>query len=520
MEGMQRLCHLLLMITLSAGCHRHECYRADDDGLVPVTISFGTAGQVSKARLPDEDMVSGICLSVFDEDGELEEYETDVSGDISLSLYKGRSYSLFAWANTGENVRIGNMNDVLGLKHRLRHPYDYGSGLPMTAHLMRFVPGRDTSITMELERMMSKISIRMDRSALGEDTEIMVDAIRIGNCPVEAYMFRQSRITDLEQRFDAGFERTDTDILNESDSHGISGAISLYMLENMQGRVSDERPGLGNGTIPDSDDPRKDLSSFVEIEMRYKSDSLYCSGEPLIYRFYIGDGLNSLDVERNCHYHIVIRPEDDGLPEDGWRVDKTGLRAYVQEINLSAADLRLNYRGHALLIEAFVLPLHAYNGELSWESSDEDVAAVDAHGMVTAIGEGSCIVSCSSTDGSGVTAECRVNVEFDPPYFKSFPEEKYIRGDIGDTVRIWCDIFPPYTPFDIGRVYLEADRKDGIYDFIIDEDGHGVTLILKGPGTGLLYMEAGEPVNEAELYLIEVNMPDSDNVQYGIEGSP
>ena len=56
-----------------------------------------------------------------------------------------------------------------------------------------------------------------------------------------------------------------------------------------------------------------------------------------------------------------------------------------------------------------------------------------------------------------------------------------------------------------------ADREDGIYDYIIDADGHGVTLILKGPGSGLVYMEAGEPVNESELFLIEVNLPtDSD----------
>ena len=46
---------------------------------------------------------------------------------------------------------------------------------------------------------------------------------------------------------------------------------------------------------------------------------------PLIYRFYLGENLNSLDVERNCHYQITICPEDDGLKGDGWRVDKGGI---------------------------------------------------------------------------------------------------------------------------------------------------------------------------------------------------
>ena len=56
--------------------------------------------------------------------------------------------------------------------------------------------------------------------------------------------------------------------------------------------------------------------------------------------------------------------------------------------------------------------------------------------------------------------------------------------------------------------YLEDDKATGIYDYVIDEDGHGVTLVLTGPGSGLIYMEAGEPVNDAALYFIEVNMPD------------
>ena len=40
----------------------------------------------------------------------------------------------------------------------------------------------------------------------------------------------------------------------------------------------------------------------------------------------------------------------------------------------------------------------------------------------------------------------------------------------------------------------------------IDADGHGVTLTLKKSGRGLIYMEAGEPINDAALFLIEVNL--------------
>jgi hypothetical protein len=56
---------------------------------------------------------------------------------------------------------------------------------------------------------------------------------------------------------------------------------------------------------------------------------------------------------------------------------------------------------------------------------------------------------------------------------------------------------------------LMEDKQNGIYDFEVDKDGHGVTLTLTGPGRGLVYMEVGEPVNEAAMWIIEVNLPDS-----------
>ena len=59
----------------------------------------------------------------------------------------------------------------------------------------------------------------------------------------------------------------------------------------------------------------------------------------------------------------------------------------------------------------------------------------------------------------------------------------------------------------IQMVFDIEDKAEGIYDYEIDPDGHGAVLTLTGPGTGLIYMEAGDPVNEAALFVIEVNLP-------------
>ncbi len=87
------------------------------------------------------------------------------------------------------------------------------------------------------------------------------------------------------------------------------------------------------------------------------------------------------------------------------------------------------------------------------------------------------------------------------PWFRYYPAN-YIEGHIGDVIRVWCEFNPPDAPFDIGIEELERDRREGIYDYVIDKDGKGVTLTLKGKGTGILYPSAGPPVNESAAIMI------------------
>ena len=97
-----------------------------------------------------------------------------------------------------------------------------------------------------------------------------------------------------------------------------------------------------------------------------------------------------------------------------------------------------------------------------------------------------------------------------PSSFRAYPSS-YIRGDIGDRIHIWCEFTPAYAPFNAGTEYMEDDKAKGIYSYTLDEDGHGAVLELTGPGRGLIYMEAGPPVNESALFIIEVNLPPADD---------
>ena len=61
-------------------------------------------------------------------------------------------------------------------------------------------------------------------------------------------------------------------------------------------------------------------------------------------------------------------------------------------------------------LTATVLPANAANRNVSWSSSNEDVALVTRTGKVIANDYGSAIITCEAADGSGVKATCKVSV--------------------------------------------------------------------------------------------------------------
>ena len=378
----------------------------------------------TKSELPDEDKISDISLLIFDAYGRLE-YSSYLVGTqtFQVKLLRGEKYFIRALVNFGYKVETKRIEDLKNLIFHLAYPDEYRRGIPMSA-AVEVVIGKDREIIIEPEKLMSRISIRLDRSKLSDDVRMDVSSVRIGNCPKIVKVFEESRAESEDDCFTSGFSRNGPECaaLNTESSSRISDEISLYMLENMQGRFSE------NGILSDDEkvfndyDRRNKTCSYIEIGLEYSSPTWNSMGSPLLYRFYLGEDRNNLDVERNCHYHITICPKDDGLGNDSWRVDKTGLQ-YIGETGL-----------------------------IKYPSG-------------------------------------------------------YIRGDIGEKIHIGCILSPSHAPFDIGLEYLEDDKATGIYDYKIDADGHGVTLLLTGPGTGLIYMEAGDPINEAALFIIEVNKP-------------
>lgn len=81
----------------------------------------------------------------------------------------------------------------------------------------------------------------------------------------------------------------------------------------------------------------------------------------------------------------------------------------VANITLDEASVELAV-GDNLLMKVSVLPENATNKNLTWSSTNENVAIVNESGLVTAVGSGSCQIKAVAEDGSGKSASCVVTV--------------------------------------------------------------------------------------------------------------
>ncbi len=88
----------------------------------------------------------------------------------------------------------------------------------------------------------------------------------------------------------------------------------------------------------------------------------------------------------------------------------------LYEINFSHRDEVIEIAenekfGKTLRLQPSIEPLDAHDRGVSYASSEPAVAAVAADGTVTALSEGTAVVSAVANDGSGIRASCRVTVK-------------------------------------------------------------------------------------------------------------
>ncbi|MBQ0046366.1 MAG: CotH kinase family protein [Prevotellaceae bacterium] len=133
------------------------------------------------------------------------------------------------------------------------------------------------------------------------------------------------------------------------------------------------------------------------------------------YWFDAGYYQNQLECEVNDDGYLCIGIRKDYILQsdwtciDDWKLEYWGTVTNVSSIMLSEKSLDLAVTEvHDLT--ATVLPENATYRNVTWSSSNENVAVVDSKGQITAVGKGTCTITATSKDGAGVKAVCTVNV--------------------------------------------------------------------------------------------------------------
>lgn len=319
-----RIFCIVLSALLATGCAWTDM---PEEKKVLCRIAVNDGDYASKAMDPDEERISDVSIMIFDERGDAEECLWLQNGQTTaeVSLVVGKRYSFRACANFGYRTYADHIDELDETIYYMAYPDEYSQGMPMYAEIDNIRIGEDASVELKLQRLMAKISLRMDRRRLSEGVEMNVLGVRIGNCPKSVKVFEKNTVSSHDQCFGMGFSRDDvqTAVLNTIRQDDISGTVTLYMLENMQGDIEGSIDSDAEKVFGEQDH-RRDICSYIEMDIEYLSHEKY-SERPLVYRFYLGDSRTNLDVERNCHYMITVCPEDDGLKGDGWRVDKSGI---------------------------------------------------------------------------------------------------------------------------------------------------------------------------------------------------
>ena len=143
--------------------------------------------------------------------------------------------------------------------------------------------------------------------------------------------------------------------------------------------------------------------------------------------------------------------------------------SFVLRSGVSVSEVALNRdfftitEGEAVTLVCTVTPDNAKDKRIRWKSSDEAVASVDEDGKVTAVSEGVCTITATTSNGK--TDECRIIVEKAGPDFKSIYSE-------------YCD--STWATLGYDGSYLSIDTNPYDIDDYFDYDAYAAIYIING----------------------------------------
>ncbi len=345
------------LVILLAACENGSLVTKGNDGPGYEDVSFhievGGIKNIfeTKSVLSDdiETKVTDITLAAYDENGILADvkYFSSSKKSLTLALFTGQSYDVYALANMGDMSREFpvRQSELPDIEYVLSSYDDVNSaGIPMCGE-MELAEGKNEAV-ISLDRLFAKLTVRVLHHSLGDYAEGHVYMPNLCN---KSLYVRQanSRI----RPFDTTGSRAEKtgDILSVSDSHADMNSFEQYEghLDRNKGELG-PGPGYFQDTtfvfyvpenvqgvlLPGNADPGAkvyekicdingksygDICTYLEFNA-HNSGSLGYSGS-VKYRYYLGaDNIRDFSIERNCRYDLTLDFSEAGFFMDGWKV--------------------------------------------------------------------------------------------------------------------------------------------------------------------------------------------------------
>lgn len=379
----------------------------------PDTISLGfnyrsVVSDLADTKAPvvvNETAVNNVNLYVFNQLGDVitHEYLLNSSTLQDIVIYRNMKYRVYAVVNVGVNMPAKTMAELEGFVKTISditQVADASAGVLMSGKTDLQLLTNGQSIQVDLTRCVSKFILKCDYTQLNPDVKITVTRVQLKNAPARLLLFGESKAASGEVI--DGEERTGADLVPLSGS-----GATFYLFENMQGQVAPSALSYKQKEGGMSAQAKAN-SSYIEMVYDYLSAS---KSGTIIYRFYMGNTYSDCNIKRNTQYTCTVLFKGDGSAgENSWSVDNSALVDLVTGITLTPTSHKFTLLGDRLPIMATVFPATANNKALAWSSSNTAVATVDDLGNVTSVGDGTCTITATSTDGTNLSATCAIEV--------------------------------------------------------------------------------------------------------------
>lgn len=428
------LCNLLL---LSCTHERiGDSHLPEGSRLIPVEFIVDGWTDSSPTRssiTASDDAVKDINLFVY-YDGNLESsIYTEDPQNVSIDMFIGRTYNLYALANTGKVTAPTSESDIRELRYEFGSIAEVQDGLPMSWSQSGYtVSSTSSKVSITLTRLFSKVNFNVDLSSMSDFT---ITSVRLRQAALSVSPFSDgSKVTSSDEVADGDYA-SPSDIATLNDG----GSICFYTLENCQGVL-----------LPDNDDPWmkipdemtgvSELCTYLEMTGTYNG-TYYgeaVTSDQTKFRFFLGnDSCTDFNVVRNSEVSISLEATEDYIFDNCWKVEFGGyLPTIVYALECSASSLSIEVGSSSSVTATYYRTADGvrnwesdYTSYVTWTSSNTSVATV-SKGKITAKGAGTATITATiGTRKASVAVTVTQTGKYLTGLSLEFEQEEYYAGD-------------------------------------------------------------------------------------------